>query len=304
MHNRPPDALFVPAHVLPLIHPPASLVTVHDLGYLYFPRAHPWRQRLYLDLSTRWNVRDAAHVLADSEATKTDLVARCGAPADKITVAYPGWDETLAPVRDRKVVEAIKARHGIAGRYLLYLGTLQPRKNLARVISAFAAYAEQDADITLVLAGQRGWLYEDLFAQVARLGPQLSQRVHFPGYIPEADKAALLSGALAFVFPSLYEGFGLPVLEAQACGCPIITSAASSLPEAAGDAALYVDPHDTADITSAIARVISEPDLRRDLIERGRHNVRRFSWEACAQTILHTIEGIVQHIQQTGQSVV
>ena len=138
------------------------------------------------------------------------------------------------------------------------------------------------------MAGKRGWLYDDLFAQVRRLG--LEGRVLFPGYIPDEDKAALLSGALAFVFPSLYEGFGLPVLEAQACGCPVITSATSSLPEVAGDAALLVAPGDTAAIAAGLRRIATDPALRESLIERGFANVRRFSWAACAQSVLSVIE--------------
>ncbi len=299
MAHRPPDALFVPAHVLPLVHPRASLVTVHDLGYLHFPEAHPWRQRLYLDLSTRWNARAAAHLLADSEATKTDLVARYTTPPDKITVVYPGRDETLAPVRDPTTIEAVKARYSITGDYFLYLGTLQPRKNLARIITAFAVLTAQSPShpvtqspshpvTQLILAGKRGWLYDDLFAQVRHLG--LEGRVLFPGYLPDEDKAALLSGALAFVFPSLYEGFGLPVLEAQACGCPVITSATSSLPEVAGGAALLVNPSDTGAIAAAMRHIATNPALRKSLIERGFANARRFSWTTCAQSVLDVIE--------------
>ena len=285
MAHRPPDVLFVPAHVLPLIHPRVSLATIHDLGYLYFPEAHPWRQRLYLDLSTRWNARIAAHLLADSEATKADIVAHYGTPPEKITVAHPGRDETLAPVRDPALIEAVKARYGIVGDYFLYLGTLQPRKNLARLIAAFAALPPETV---LVLAGKRGWLYEDLFAQVGRLS--LEGHVLFPGYVPDEDKAALLSGAVAFVFPSLYEGFGLPVLEAQACGCPVITSTTSSPPEVAGDAALLVNPSDTEAITAAMQRIATDSGLRKTLIERGFVNVRRFSWAACARSVLSIIE--------------
>jgi glycosyltransferase involved in cell wall biosynthesis len=290
---RPPDALFVPSHVLPLAHPRASLVTVHDLGYLQFPETHPWHQRLYLDLSTRWSARAAAHILADSEATRSDLVARYGTPPEKITVAHPGYDETLAPARDPATVEAVKARFGIAGDYFLYLGTLQPRKNLARVIAAFAALKSEilKPDTVLVLAGKRGWLYEDLFAQVRYMG--LEGRVLFPGYIPDEDKAALLSGALAFVFPSLYEGFGLPVLEAQACGCPVITSTTSSLPEVAGDAALLVDPGDSDAIAAAMQRIAADSALRETLVEQGLANVHRFSWTACAQSVMSVIEQCV-----------
>lgn len=288
MAYRPPDALFIPSHVLPLMHPHASLVTVHDLGYLHFPEAHPIGQRLYLDLSTRWNARFAAHLLADSEATKADLVTRYGTLPQKVTVAYPGRDETLAPVRDPAAIEAVKVRYGIAGNYFLYLGTLQPRKNLARLVAAFATLQSR---AVLVLAGKRGWLYDELFALVQRTG--LEQRVLFPGYVLDEEKAALLSGAVAFVFPSLYEGFGLPVLEAQACGCPVITSTASSLPEVAGDTALLVDPTDTAAIAAAMQRVEEDPALREDLIKRGLANVGHFSWTACAQVVLSVIEQFV-----------
>ena len=296
MTRRPPDALFVPAHVLPLAHPRASLVTVHDLGYLHFPETHPWQQRLYLDLSTRWNARTAAHLLADSQATKADLVTRYNTPPEKITVVYPGRDETLTPVRNPATIEAVKARYGITGDYFLYLGTLQPRKNLSRLITAFAT---RKPGTVLVLAGKRGWLYKDLLAQVHRLsleGPALSGaegRVLFPGYVPDEDKAALLSGALAFAFPSLYEGFGLPVLEAQACGCPVITSTTSSLPEVTGDTALLVDPSDTAAIAARMQQIASDPALRETLTERGFTNVHRFSWAACAQSVLSVIEQFV-----------
>ena len=295
MARRPPDLLFVPAHVLPPIHPPLSPVTVHDLGYLRFPRAHPPLQRLYLDLTTRWNSWAAAHLLADSEATKADLVAHYGTPPEKVTVAYPGYDEALAPVRDPAALAAVKARYGITGNYFLYLGTLQPRKNLSRLVTAFASLKPEalQPETQLVLAGRRGWLYRNLFDQVRRMG--LEDRVLFPGYIPEEDKAPLLSGALAFVFPSLYEGFGLPVLEAQACGCPVVCSNTSSLPEVAGEGALLVDPTDAEALAAAMARLAGDPALRASLVERGFANLERFSWERCARTVLGVFERLLEH---------
>ena len=144
------------------------------------------------------------------------------------------------------------------------------------------------ADVQLVLAGKRGWLYDDLFAQVTRLG--LASRVIFPGYVEEADLPALLSGALALVFPSLYEGFGIPVLEAGACGVPVITSNTSSLPEVAGDAALLVDPHDVDAIADAMFRIATDAELRAELDRRGQENVKRFSWEKCARETLAVLE--------------
>ncbi len=295
MARRTPDLLFVPAHVLPPVHPSLSLVTVHDLGYLHFPQTHPLLQRLYLDLTTRWNSRAAAHLLADSGATKADLVARYNVPPEKVTVAYPGYDESLAPVRDSAAIAVVKARYGITGDYFLYLGTLQPRKNLSRLVAAFASLKPETLKpaAQLVLAGRRGWLYDELFAQVRRLG--LEDRVLFPGYIPDEEKACLLSGALAFVFPSLYEGFGLPVLEAQACGCPVICSSTSSLPEVAGDGALLIEPTDTAGLAAAMARLADDPALRASLVERGFANLKRFSWEACARTVLGVFERLLEH---------
>lgn len=289
MALRPPDLLFVPAHVLPLIRPRRTLVTIHDLGYRYFPRAHPLFQRLYLDLSTRWNAQVATHILADSEATRADLIRIYRVPPDRITVAYPGYDETLRPVRDLKAITAVRARYGIPGKYFLYLGTLQPRKNLHRLVQAFARLR---TDAVLVLAGRPGWLYEDLFALVQRLG--LQSRVLFPGYVRSEDRAALMSGAVAFVFPSLYEGFGLPVLEAQACGCPVICSNASSLPEVAGDGALLVPPDDVGALAEAMARMEADQTLRTELIARGFANLRRFSWESCAQTVLNVMERLLE----------
>jgi glycosyltransferase involved in cell wall biosynthesis len=285
MMRHPPDLLFVPSHVLPLARPPQTLVTIHDLGYLTYPHAHPRLQRLYLDLSTRWNARVATHIIADSEATRDDLVTHYATPPEKITVAHPGYDETLAPVRNPETIAAAKARCGVEGDYLLHLGTLQPRKNLSRLIDAFA---DVEANLTLVLAGRRGWLTDDLFAQVQRLG--LTDRVRFPGYIPQEDKDVLLSGALAFVFPSLYEGFGLPVLEAQACECPVLCSDTSSLPEVAGDAALLLPPTDVAAWTEAIDRVARDPALRANLVARGAANLQRFSWQRCADAVLTAME--------------
>ncbi len=289
---RPPDVLFVPAHVLPLIHPRRSVVTVHDLGYLAYPEAHKPAERRYLTGSTRWNARQATAVLADSAATKADLVRACGIDGRKVHVVYLGRDETLAPVRDAARLAAAWERYGIAGRYLLYVGTLQPRKNLARALDAFSRIAGQAgaAGVQLVLAGKRGWLYDDLFAQVGRLG--LAERVLFPGYIPDEDLPALLSGALAFIFPSLYEGFGIPVLEAGACGVPVITSNTSSLPEVAGDAALLVDPHDVDAIAEAMLRLVEDDALRAELARRGQENVKRFSWEKCARETLAVLEEV------------
>ncbi len=286
-----PDLLFVPAHVLPPVRPPLTIVTVHDLGYRAFPQAHTVGQRLYLELSTRWNVHVATHILADSQATREAIVQTYHAPPEKISLVYPGYDQRLEPERNREVLAAMRGRYAIPGPYILSLGRIQPRKNLARLVGAFAQLAPRYPELTLVLAGPPGWLSEPLHARVREWG--LERRVRFPGYVAEEDKAALLSGAELFAFPSLYEGFGFPVLEAQACAVPVLTSTTTSLPEVAGAAALLVDPLDEAAIARGLERLLTEPALRQQLIARGAANLARFSWQRAGQTVAELVEQLL-----------
>jgi glycosyltransferase involved in cell wall biosynthesis len=288
MVTHSPDVLFVPAHVLPLVHPRRSVVTVHDLGYLHYPQAHTRWARTYLQWSTAYNARSATHVIADSEATKRDLIQHCGTTAEKITVVYPGCDPSFAPVHDLAQLVAARERYGIATPYVIYVGTLQPRKNLTGLLDAFSNLVGEGRDLHLAIVGKKGWLYEPLFARVRELG--LEERVHFAGYVPQADLPGLLSGARALVLPSLYEGFGFPVLEAMACGTPVVCSDVASLPEVAGDAAILVNPHDTAQLTQALRRVLVDDALRHDLAERGLRQAARFSWQECARQTLQILE--------------
>lgn len=279
-----PHVLFVPAHVVPLLHPP-TVVTIHDVGYRAFPETHPARRRLELELTTRWNLRAARHVITISHATKRDLINWYGADPDRITVTHHGCSSIFAPPADPRVVAAVTAHYGLGQRpYLLYIGTVQPRKNLSRVIDALALTIAAGYDLDLVIVGKRGWLSEPIERRAGELG--IANRVHFTGFVADADLPALLAGALAFVFPSLYEGFGMPVVEAMACGTPVITSNSSSLPEIAGDAALLVDPLDTNAIAAAIMRLNDDHDLRATLRQRGLARARLFNWETCARQTL------------------
>lgn len=286
-----PGLLFVPAHVVPLAGAPPSVVTIHDLGYLAFPGAHTARRRLELDLTTRWSLRAARRVIAISRATKDDLVSHYGADPARVSVVHHGLGTAFRPARD----PGVPARHGLREPYFLYVGTVQPRKNLERLIEAYAALGSLLAGETaagerrpaaplLAIAGRRGWLTEAIERRAAQAG--VAGRVRFLGYVPDEDLPALLSGATAFVFPSLYEGFGMPVLEAMACGAPVLTSATSSLPEVAGDAALLVDPADTGAIAAGLARLAADEALRADLRARGMARAAQFSWERCARETL------------------
>jgi glycosyltransferase involved in cell wall biosynthesis len=295
MLSDPPDVLFVPSHVLPLVHPPRCVATVHDLGYHYHPEAHTLSQNLYLRWSTRHNARTANRVVVDSQATRRDLVQFYGIPEEKIVVVYPGRNERLIPVSDPSALRAVRGKYGLTGAYLVYVGTLQPRKNLARLVEAYAKLLEASEEassskLQLVLVGQKGWLADDLLSQVRKLG--LGERVVLTGYVPDSDLPALLSGALAFVFPSLYEGFGLPLLEAMACGTPVVCSNTSSLPEVTGDAALLVDPLDTEALAEALSRITEEADLRTTLIERGFARIHDFSWRRAAEQVLDVLEAV------------
>ncbi|MBN1260454.1 MAG: glycosyltransferase family 4 protein [Anaerolineae bacterium] len=284
---RTPDVLFVPAHVLPPVRPKRTLVTIHDLGFRHFPQAHPWQQRLYLNLSTRWNARVATKILADSIATRDAICEAYHIPAEKITVVYPGYDATLHPPRDPGNLQHVQEKYGIRAPYVLTLGRIQPRKNLVRLVQAFARIAKQHPELMLVLAGPGGWLQEPIFAQAKALG--IEERVRFPGYIAETDKAALISGAIIFAFPSLYEGFGFPVLEAQACCVPVLTSTTSSLPEVAGRGAFLVDPIDEAAIAEGLQQLLESASLRDYLIQKGTENLQRFSWSSAAQHVAELI---------------
>lgn len=289
MVRDPPDVLFVPAHVVPLLHPRRCVVTVHDLGYIPFRDAHPTFSRWYLELSTRWNVRVAKRILADSEATRKDLARHYAVDPAKVKVVYPGYDsQRFRPATAGEVLTRVCQRYGISGPYVLFLGTLQPRKNLVRLVEAFAQVETGEA--RLVIAGQRGWMAGELFRRVESLG--LTGRVLFPGYVASEDVPALLAGATLFAFPSLYEGFGLPVLEAMACGTPVICSNAASLPEVAGDAALLVDPRDTAALTWALQRLLGDETLRRELSARGLERARRFSWDSCARQVAEVLSEV------------
>ena len=279
-----PHVLFVPAHVVPLLHPP-TVVTIHDVGYRAFPETHTARRRLELELTTRWSLRAARHVITISHATKRDLINWYGADPNRITVTHLGCSSIFTPPADPQVVAAVTAHYGLGQRpYLLYIGTVQPRKNLSRVIDALALTIAAGYDLDLVIAGKRGWLSEPIERRAGELG--IANRVHFTGFVADADLPALLAGALAFVFPSLYEGFGMPVVEAMACGTPVITSTSSSLPEIAGDAALLVDPLDTNAIAAAIMRLSDDQDLRATLRQRGLARAHLFNWETCARQTL------------------
>lgn len=287
-----PEVLFIPAHTLPWWHPCPTVVTVHDLGYQYFPWAHPRLARWYLHLSTLFSARTATRVIADSAATKADLVQRYRIPPAKVTVVPLAAGPAFRPVAP-EAAQATARRYGITGEYILFVGTLHPRKNLRRLLEAFALLKRQaHLPHRLVLAGKLGWRGQELCRTAAQLG--LEGQVVFTGFVAEEDLPALMSGCAAFAFPSLYEGFGLPALEAMACGAPVICSDSASLPEVVGNAGLLVDPWDTAALAQGLHRLITDEELRGELKARGLERAAQFSWPRCAHETLAVLKTAAQ----------
>ncbi len=280
VRRHPPDALLVPAHVLPLTHPPASVVTVHDVGFRYFPAAHTGRQRAYLALSTTWAAKRAARLLADSDATRRDVIRLYGVAPERVLVAYPAVDAQYTPDASPGEAAALRTEYGLSERYVLFVGTLQPRKNVGVLIEAMA---RAPRDVSLVLVGRPGWggEAERLHAAVARLG--LADRVRFLGHAPAADLPGLMRHALALALPSLHEGFGMPLAEAMACGTPTLAANTSSLPEVVGDAGLLLPARDAAAWASAVTQLAVNDGLRRRMSERGLIRAERFTWERAAE---------------------
>ncbi len=268
--------------LLPLRDVP-TLLTVHDLIFRHLPEHHKRLNRWYLNLTMPLYCRRATHIIAVSEQTRRDLVAAYGIAADKITVIYEAADPSFRRQPPEAVASA-RARYGLPERYILTVGTIEPRKNLIRLLAAFERLKAEGLTDALVIVGRRGWLYEGFFAALERSPAR--QAVLFPGFIPDADLPAAYAGAQALVMPSLYEGFGLPVLEAMACGTPVACSESSSLPEIAGDAALLFDPRDVDAIVTALRRIVTDADLASALRARGQAQAARFSWARAAQETL------------------
>jgi len=264
-----------------------TVLTVHDLTFRRDPESATPELRQYLERVVPRSVAHADHILADSVSTHDDLIELYHAPSEKISVLYSGVNDTFRPITDETALRQVRVKYRLGSEpFILAVGTLQPRKNFARLIQALAQLP--DREVKLVLAGGRGWLYESIFAEVERL--QLQTRVVFPGFVEDADLPALYSAARVLAYPSLYEGFGLPILEAMACGTPVVTSNVSCLPEVAGDAALSVAPTDVTALAEALHRALSDEALRATLTARGAERARQFSWATSAQQLLRTYQ--------------
>lgn len=304
----PLDVLFIPAHTLPLVYRPGlkTVVTVHDLGAEYLPAMHQLKQRLYLNFMTHQQLKSATQLIAVSQATKKDLIKKVGLAAKNISVIHEGFDPGLfKPIKGRELIDTLWKYQLHPRRYFLFVGTIQPRKNLERLIKAYAEFLKKKDNLSstvnlqrstihhpppivkLIIVGSNGWQSEEIYQLPQKLG--IEKHVRFLGFVPDERLPALYSGALGFLYPSLFEGFGLPILEAFACHCPVLTSNLSSMPEVAGEAALLVNPYSVEEICQGMNKILNE-ELREELMEKEQHQLEKFSWEKCARETLQVLE--------------
>ena len=289
----PIDLYHSPDFVLPPLRGNIpTLLTVHDLSFVHYPQTFTPALVNYLNQVVPPSVARATHILADSEATRVDLMNLWQTPAAKITVLYSGVNEKFHPIMEKGTLAAVRARYGLdEGPYLLSVGTLQPRKNYQMLVRAFKGVAAQWPH-NLYIAGSKGWLYEEMLAEAAAQG--LADRVKFLGFVDDGDLPALYSGAALFLFPSFYEGFGLPLLEAMACGVPVVSANTSSLVEVAGEAAWLLPPGDERAWQETMHRLLLDAPRRATMVAAGFRQARRFTWRKTARQLVSVYRQLLE----------
>ncbi len=288
-----PDVFFSPGHYAPRFSPVPRVISIMDLAFFHFPEYFTKKDLIQLHNWTKYSVKAAKKIITISEATKNDIIKLYSVPEEKIEVIYPGIKHTFLTLKSMSKAD-IQEKYDISDHYVLFVGTLQPRKNIEKLIEAFALAKKSLVDtcqgLQLVIVGKKGWQFESILSAPQRFN--VEESVKFLDFVPDDDLAALYKNAQLFAFPSLYEGFGLPVLEAMRYGCPVLTSNISSLPEAGGDAAYYINPNDAKDIAQGIEKIISNSRLRSEMIEKGKKQIAKFSWEKAAKETLAVLEEV------------
>lgn len=286
------DVLFSPAHYTPRFCPVPVVVTIHDTAYEYFPHEFLKKDLFKLKAWTQHAIKQAKTVIAVSESTKKDIVKNYKITAKDVNIVMNGFKKHHE-VRSNKTMTQVMKKYDLKKHeYILYVGTLQPRKNITSLIKSFEQVHKLRPYIKLVIVGRKGWLYHEFFSTAQQLG--LQDSILFTGYVPDEDLPHLYRNAGVFVMPSLYEGFGIPLLEAMYYGCPVISSNTSSLPEVGGDAALYFNPRNVKQLTGKIIDVLGKKSLRNKLVNAGKKQYKKFSWKKSASETLQLIEDTVE----------
>jgi len=272
--------------------PCASVVTFHDMTFFLHPRLHTRAKRIFFRLAMQISARRADALIADSESTRQDAIRLLGIHPQKIYTALLGVDEAYRPISDQRALEAVQLKYNLPADFILYVGLVEPRKNLPLLVRAFRNLIDLKIDTHLVLAGRFGWMYTEVLQLIDTLG--VKDRVSLIGYVPSEDLPLVYNLASVFVYPTLYEGFGLPALEAMACGLPVITTEISSLPEIVGDAGMLVPVNDETALTQAIQAVLTDQALSQRLATLGTERASQFTWERTAQKTLQVYRHVLQ----------
>jgi glycosyltransferase involved in cell wall biosynthesis len=281
------DSAIFPKNVVPFFTGCRCFVVIHDLAYFEDKLgAYPFLDKFYMRTLIPQSVRRAAGIFAVSENTKKDIIRYTNCDPKKITVTYEAADKIYYPINDASHLQQVKRKYKLPDNFIMYVGSLSPRKNIVRLLKAFSCICTK-VPHNLILTSSKSWKDSSVYRAIHQLN--LGNRIKKLGYVGHKDMPALYNLADACVYPSLYEGFGLPVLEAMQCGCPVVASNITSIPEVAGDAAILVDPFDTKAIADAIYQVLTDYKLREKLIQSGHQQAKKFSWNRCAKIILETI---------------
>ncbi len=294
LRRRPVDLLHV-QYTAPPLAPCPVVATIHDLSFEHLPETFKRRSWMQLRLTVRRTARRAAHIVVPSEHTRRDIISTYGIRPERVSVIPLAASAHFRPVTDKGELERVLRRYGIDGEYILAVGSIQPRKNLARLVRAYSDLRRKRPGSNLpqlVLVGKQAWLYGETLKAIEAEG--IRGATLLTGYVPESDLPTLYSGAMCFVYPSYFEGFGLPPLEAMQCGTPVLTGNLTSLPEVVGDAGLLIDPFDTGALANALARLIDDPHLRADLRARGLERARAFNWQETARRTLEVYRRIAE----------
>lgn len=287
------DLLHSMHYTRPVKLPCASVVTFHDMTFFLYPELHTRAKRLFFPLAIRASARQADALTAVSESTRQDAIRVLGISPEKIVATQLGVDPTFRPINDAAIKRKIAEKYDLPERFILYVGLLEPRKNLPMLIRAYKRLIDGGENFKLVLVGRYGWMYEELLRQINNL--DLEEMVHFTGYVSQEDLPLVYNLSSLFVYPTLYEGFGLPALEAMACGVPVITTDVSSLPEIVGEAGILVPVNNVEALYGAMIAVLGDEDLRRKMINKGIQRAAKFTWE---QTAILTFQ-VYQQVMRT-----
>jgi len=268
-----------------------SVVTFHDMTFFLYPHLHTWVKRRFFPLAMRLSARSAQALIADSESTRLDAIRIMQIPPEKIVTVHLGVDPKFRVIHDPQALQQVRREYKLPDSFILYVGLIEPRKNVPLLIQAYKKLVDQGITTPLVIVGRLGWMSGEINDQIERL--DLKERVQFTGYVPVEDLPGIYNLACLFVYPSRYEGFGFPVLEAMACGVPVITSSVSSLPEIVGEAGMLIQPDDEEVLTQAMGIVLSKPDLQAELARKGPVHAAEFTWERTARRTIQVYRQVL-----------